>query len=55
MFYCPGDQQGANRQNTTHKQASNDMSGRYYIDMHPISSIAHVELASRHAFLCKRQ
>ena len=27
MFECPGDQQGANRQNTTHEQAFNDMSG----------------------------
>ena len=25
----PGDQQGANRQNTTHEQAFNDMSGGY--------------------------
>ena len=29
MFQCPGDQQGANRQNTTHEKALNDMSSGY--------------------------
>ena len=31
MFSCPGDQQGANRQRTTHKKAPSDMSGGYMI------------------------